>query len=248
MKRIDHNTKTKKGMRTALQFSGIALSLVLCIIVIVLYMQRNATQEKTVQILVAKEDISAQTAVSTANLSAFTVPARAVPPNAITSEKAEQILGKKLVISVQKGDILSPSYFGASKDTLQAGIANLIPQERKILYITQNDVHIFPPQLQKDNYVQIIAVNTDTEGVSTPQTVLSRVQVVDIIRTEEGIGMIGLLLTDDEVTSISSRLNGNWKLQIVMRPQIEATISDTVENTDRGASVSATVTPRNSRQ
>lgn len=202
---------------------SVIISLVLLVFVIYLLLNKNSDIE-TVKIAVANKDIYSQEVI-TKDMIGFQMFVKDYQPeNGISETEVTALIGKKTYFPVKKGDVLNASYFGNSKDGLSGGIANFIPANKKLVYVKIEDVHTFPDDLQKENRIDLIAVNQkiDTGNV---QVIAENVLVFDVIRSKESdtneINKVGLILADSEVLKLSSIFTPDWKINISIRPQNE---------------------------
>jgi Flp pilus assembly protein CpaB len=244
MKRTtDHNSK-RNAVIALMKLSGILLSSILLAATIYLYVKQNDRQVSTVKVLVAKQTLNAQQPVTAENLGIMEFVMGYEPPTAYTEADAKTIIGKKPVIAVQKGDVMLPSFFGAADTKSSIGIANLIPDGYKVVYIPRENAFSFPPELQKQSVVDVLVLNQKTDQRNAADVLLERVTVFDVIRTGEdtvdSIAYIALLLKNEEVLPLSNALTDSWKLQFVFRPTIEtASSSATLQDLDESSEASS---------
>lgn len=227
-----------------MKLSGILLSSILLAATIYLYVKQNDRQVSTVKVLVAKQTLNAQQPVTAENLGIMEFVMGYEPPTAYTEADAKTIIGKKPVIAVQKGDVMLPSFFGAADTKSSIGIANLIPDGYKVVYIPRENAFSFPPELQKQSVVDVLVLNQKTDQRNAADVLLERVTVFDVIRTGEdtvdSIAYIALLLKNEEVLPLSNALTDSWKLQFVFRPTIEtASSSATLQDLDESSEASS---------
>lgn len=239
MKRTtDHNPK-RNALQVLLKLSGIVISCVLLAAIIYLSVKQNDRQVTTVKVLVAKQTLNAQQPITAENLGIMEFVTGYEPPTAYTEPDAKTIIGKKPVIAVQKGDVILPSFFGATDTKSAIGIANLIPQGYKVVYIPREHAFSFPPELQKQSIVDVLVLNQNTKQRNAADVLLEGVTVFDVIRTGEdtvdNIAYIALLLKNEEVLPLSNTLTDSWKLQFVFRPTFETT-SATLQDFDESDS------------
>lgn len=237
MKRTtDHNPR-RNALQALLKLSALVISCGLLAATIYLYMRQNDRQVSTVKVLVAKQTLNAQQPVTAENLGVMEFVTGYEPPTAYTEADAKTIIGKKPVIAVQKGDVMLPSFFGATDTKSAIGIANLIPDGYKVLYIPRENAFSFPPELQKQSVVDVLVLNQNTEQRNAADVLLEGVTVFDVIRTGEdtidAIAYIALLLKNEEVLPLSDALTDSWKLQFVFRPTVEtASASASLQDLD----------------
>lgn len=241
MKRTsDHNPK-RNALHTLLKLSGIVLSCTLLVATIYIYISQKDRQVTTVKVLVAKQTLNAQQPVTAETLGIMEFVKGYEPPTAYTEADAKTIIGKKPVIAVQKGDVIMPSFFGAADTKSSIGIANLIPEGYKVVYIPRENAFSFPPELQKQSVVDVLVLNQNTEQRNAADVLLEGVTVFDVIRTGEdtvdAIAYIALLLKNEEVLPLSNALTDAWKLQFVFRPtQESASSSASLQDLDETSS------------
>jgi Flp pilus assembly protein CpaB len=206
----------------------VIISLVLLVLVLYLLLNKNSDIE-TVRVAVANKDIYSQEVITKEMISFQTFIKDYQPLNGISESEALSLIGNKIYLPAKKGDILNASFFGNSKDGLSGGIANFIPSGKKLVYIKSDDVHTFPDDLQKENSIDIIAVNQKDE-TGKVQIIAENVKIFDVIRNKESdtneITKAGLILNDNEVLKLSSVFTQDWKLNIAIHPQNEKTILD----------------------
>ncbi|MCX7996417.1 MAG: hypothetical protein N2691_01495 [Patescibacteria group bacterium] len=253
MKRTADVSRRNRMIRLIRNISGLVLTLLLAGgVAYSMYTQSREIKPQPVQILVARTAIPAQGSITAETIGLLTVSPDSVPPNALRKDEVSSIIGKKVVVGVAEGDILSPSLFGTSKQDLSAGIAGALESGFRVYYLSQQDVHQFPPDLRIGNVVDIYAVNIKGTDTLRAVALLSTVPVVDVLRGGEngssGILFVGFRLTGAEVEAILPRQNGDWKYQIVLRAQQDAhaakTPVDRSAETDSPSATSSGQRPR----
>ncbi|MFW5703825.1 MAG: SAF domain-containing protein [Patescibacteria group bacterium] len=238
MKLTTEKQNNKKLITNGLRAVGVFLSVSLLVTSIILYSQlkKNSNVElETVQVLIAAEDISALHNISSDDVVSQQFVKGFEPANAFTLEQFSDINGKKILLSVQKGDIISPSHFGVNKSGKSRGIANTLPPEQQAVFLSKEDVHIFPPDLYEGNFVDIVAINTDDSSQNKVEVLLQNVEVFEIVKSggnsADNTDIVGFLVTPEQALTISEKLDGSWLFQINLRSQ----------NTDRTATSSAPI-------
>lgn len=243
MKRISDNTIGARSIFFLTKSFGVLLSIVLFVAVIYLLATKNGQTEDTRLFAVASRDITGQSIIAKDMITFAPFPVNHTPVNGISADHASQLIGKKPLIPVQRGDIFTPSMFGTTNANLSGGLANTIPQGLKLTYIKGDDVHVFPPDIQKDNRIDLVAVN-QKEGNSI-QLVASNVSVFDVTHThennEEIVNQVGILLTDQQALALAAKLTPDWKLNITVHPQVESKIAD--QSLERVASAESNLKP-----
>jgi Flp pilus assembly protein CpaB len=224
----------------------VVFSLILSLIVLsaaglAFYTGSREDRITTVDLLVAKREIGPRSTVVAEDLAAMRFVEGYEPPNAIPAKEVSRIVGRETITRIQKGDVIAPSLFGATDGNLDAGIAGIIPDGKRVTYITPDDTHVIPPDIRRGNRVDVVAIAKDAVDPDT-QRILNGVEVFDVVRSaEEGsetISLLGILLTENENARLSSRLTSKWTLQVLQIPQNEKPVPVTNED-DRDASPSA---------
>lgn len=244
MKRAGEVSRTLGALRLFRKFGSVILTVILLTAIASFALSRGDSEpSQTTEILIARGPIPAQSTVRADNIALLTVSKSSVPPNALTKDQVSRIIGKKVVINVEEGDVISPSLFGTSKTDLSLGIAGTLESGSRLYYLNAADVHQFPPDLRAGNRIDIYAVNLKNSGTSRAIPVLSSAPVIDVLRMgengAEGIAGIGLKLNDEQVVALLSRQNGDWKFQIVLRAQqdsIPAAINATMSASEADSS------------
>lgn len=226
--------------------ASVIISLVLLVLVIYLLLNRNSDIE-TVRIAVANKDIYANEVVTKEMISFQSFIKNYHPVNGITEKDANSLIGKKIYLPVKKGDVMNASLFGDSKEGLPGGIANFIPLGKKLVYIKSDDVHTFPDDLQKENTIDIVAVNQKSDTSNT-QIIAENIKIFDVIRSKESdtneISKVGLILSDNEVLKLSTVFTQDWKLNIVVHPQNEIPVLvNTLQKVASNEATTVTPTP-----
>lgn len=203
---------------------GVIISIILLVVIMFLVINKNNYQRETIRFAVASKSIQAQQPITKDMIVFQEFEKGFTPINGITEEESTQLIGKKPFIPLQRGDIFNPGLFGATKGDLSGGIANMIPNGKKLVYIQADDVHVFPQDLQKDNRVDIIAVN-QKEPSNNTEVIAENITIFDVVHTQDnGIDIIsktGLLLSDIEIITLSSKFTSDWKLSLSVHPQNE---------------------------
>jgi Flp pilus assembly protein CpaB len=217
---------------------GVIISIILLVVIVFLVMNKNNNQHETLRYAVARKSISAQQPITKDMIVFQEFEKGFTPINGITEEEASQLIGKKVFIPLQRGDIFNPGLFGATKGDLSGGIANMIPNGKKLVYIQADDVHVFPQDLQKDNRVDIIAVN-QKETSNNTEVVAENITIFDVVHTQDNgldsITKAGLLMSDIEIIKVSSKFTSDWKLSLSVHPQHEQETNSSSLNTQNAS-------------
>lgn len=242
MKRTAEYSRGTAFFRTLLRFAGFIFSAVLLIASVYLFIQQQNTTPQKVQIVVAKQDIPAQTVITQDMVVLQEYIIGYTPKNAYTPETVGNIFGQKPLITIRSGDVLLPSQFGSSQDGSSQGIASIIPEGQKLLYLKKSDIHATPPDLQTGHQIQIIAVNTESDR-PTNEIIVSGIKVAEVLRSAENaidaVEFIGIFVTSQQAEVLTSRLGSNWTLHITILPANET--FDATVNNDSTASPEATI-------
>ncbi len=175
-----------------------------------------------VDYLVATRDIAPLEAISSKDVAIYSFPENAKPPKGITTEQAGSIFGQRALITIRKGELLSPSFFGVQEVGNGNNIASALPEGTRLVYFHTADFHAVPPELQKQNRIDIYAIPQNKDAGTKALKIIDSVEIFDVVHAkgDEG-GMLGLLVNDEQADSVSTYLNSDWKLQIVLKPAKE---------------------------
>lgn len=232
MKTISDNTVRAKILLILTKSAGIVISITLLCTVIYLVFTKNSSDIPVEKFAVATEDISAQEVITEKNISFQPFVEGFTPKNGIRETQVKELIGKKTYLQIKKGDVLSISYFGLNNGTISGGIASFIPKNKKLVYLKNEDVHTFPSEIQKNNRIDLIAVNQKQDN-NNIKVLAENIDVFDIALSKDeeadGISKIGLLMSDKEVLDLSSVLTSDWKINIALHPQNE-TVKDSLIN------------------
>lgn len=252
MKRTAEYSRGAGLLRNTLRFSGFFFSVVLLIVTVYLFFQQQKNAPAKVQIVVAKQDIPSQTALTQDMLILQEYIAGYAPQNAFTTETIGKVIGQKSLITIRSGDILLPSQFGSSEDGSNLGITTVIPGGQKLLYLKKSDIHAVPPDIQTGHLIQISAVNTDSDNPRS-EILVSGIKVAEVLRSAENaidaVEFIGVFVTDEQDEVLTSRLGSSWILHIALLPAnqvIESVVNENVLATPSAAV--RTPTPTNDEE
>lgn len=243
MKRIYPTSGTAHVIHIIRRWGGLILSLILFIISFgIYYISRDQNEITYVNYIIAKRDIPALEIISPNDLSVIQFAEQTVPPNGIDEKNVENIIGKKAIISIKKGDLLSPTFFGLQELAKGNNITSAIPTGKRLQYLNVTDFHSLPPNLNNNNRIDIYSILTDERNTKA-EKVLSSIEVFDIVQgkieNKESVIMVGLLFTDSQSQIISSYLNDTWKLNMVLIPQNEPIPSVDIKDVTTTSSQSA---------
>lgn len=209
------------------RWGSLITSLIIFILSVGLYFFSFQTKKEIyVPYLVANRDILPLEEIKPSDISLYSFPEKAQPPKGIRESDAAKVIGQKTLITVRKGDLFSPSFFGVQDIGKGNNIAAVIPKEMRLMYLNASDFHTLPPDLQKKNKIDIYAIpESDEANSELAARILTGIEVFDVITgktdTGEGVVLIGLLLNDTQTKQLNSYLTTDWSLQSVLRPQNE---------------------------
>ncbi|TMF41281.1 MAG: hypothetical protein E6I30_00120 [Chloroflexi bacterium] len=118
---------TPTSMRTPLFIFGVALALVAFLVMFafgIVFVSRTQPTG-TVPVVVAKSDIDARASIGPDDLTISSLPASAVPPNAILH--ISQLTGMWAVVQIYKGQAISANLVAANPDDLTAATSAYLP-------------------------------------------------------------------------------------------------------------------------
>ncbi len=223
MKRITQEKSFSRVGSFLIRWGGLITSVVLIGILISMVVADSRKQEVImVDYLVTTRDIAPLETISSKDVAIYSFPENAKPPTGITTDQAKSIFGQRALITIRKGELLSPSFFGVQEVGNGNNIASALPEGKRLVYFHSADFHAVPPDLQKQNHIDIYAVPQNKDVGTKAVKIITSVEVFDMYRSKNDEGsMLGLLVDDTQADSVSTYLNSDWKLQIVLKPAKE---------------------------
>jgi Flp pilus assembly protein CpaB len=144
-----------------------------------------------------------------------------IPKNSISVENIDEVMGKTALVTMDKGDVISPSVVSIEGDA--AGrLASVIGKDKKIMTFSSADVHTIPEVLRVGDRITIYAVDPKA---NTKMILMSEVEILQIIRKTSDDNKSGEIISfaivagDDGVLNISESLAKENFLQIAIEPR-----------------------------
>src|SRR5579872_2452977 len=134
------------------------------------------------KVVVAKQTLSAQTALTSDNVELRDVTQDAVQPNAATS--MADVQGKSLIVPVAAGQqILAPFLGGADQPDVKK-LADLVPAGKRAMSVTFTELNTAGGLVAPGDFVDVIGVfNKDTLGKDQSMLLLQDVQVLAVAQS-----------------------------------------------------------------
>jgi len=197
---------TPTNMRTPLFIFGIALALVAFLVMFafgIVFVGRTQPTG-TIPVVVAKNNIDARASIGPDDLTISSIPASAVPPNAILH--ISQLTGYSAIVQIYKGQAISDNLVASNPDELTAGASAYLPIPDGYVAATlptseQQGVAGF---ISQGDYINVIAVaNTALFSPRNPRSVSRTVfSSIHVIR----VGPQSLVQKQGQVQGLSSSI------------------------------------------
>jgi len=178
---------TPTNMRTPLFIFGIALALVAFLVMFafgIVFVGRTQPTG-TIPVVVAKNNIDARASIGPDDLTISSLPASAVPPNAILH--ISQLTGMWAVVQIYKGQAISANLVAANPDDLTAATSAYLPIPAGYVAATlpTGEQQGVGGYIHQGDYINVIAVtNTALFSPRNPRsvarTVFSSVHVIRV--------------------------------------------------------------------
>ena len=163
-----------------LMIGGLALALGLVVSFYVYNRLRSfagATNERSVQVYVAANDIQVGAKLADRDIRLATFPQSSVPSSAYA--RKSQVIGRGAVLPISQGDFILPNKLAA--EDAGAGLPSMIPQGMRAVSVRVNDVVSVAGFVQPGTRVDVLA--TGNQGASNERqttTVLENVAVIAV--------------------------------------------------------------------
>src|SRR5579864_4719621 len=141
--------------------------------------QAAALSPSKVKAVVAKQPLSAGTALTPDNVAVTDTPADALQPNAATS--IADVQGKALLVPVAQGQQIVASLLGNASQSDGQKLADLVPAGKRAMSVTFTELNSAGGLVAPGDFVDVIGVfNKDTLGKDQSMLLLQDVQVLAV--------------------------------------------------------------------
>src|ERR1039458_1286902 len=138
----------------------------------------GANNERSVQVVVAADDIQVGSKLGDHDLRLAVLPQSSVPPNAYS--RKSQVLGRGAVLPIGQGDFILPSKLAA--EDAGSGLPSMIPPGMRAVSVRVNDVVSVAGFVQPGTRVDVLATGSEGNERQTT-TVLENVAVIAVGRS-----------------------------------------------------------------
>jgi pilus assembly protein CpaB len=163
-----------------LMIGGLALAIGLLVSYYVYNQMRassGANNERSVQVLVAANDIQVGAKLADRDIRMATVPQSSVPPNAFTRKSL--VIGRGAVLPISRGDFILTNKLAA--EDAGAGLPSMIPQGMRAISVRVNDVVSVAGFVQPGTRVDVLSTGNQGSGNERQTTtVLENVAVIAV--------------------------------------------------------------------
>src|ERR1035438_800443 len=137
----------------------------------------GANNERSVQVVVAADDIQVGSKLGDHDLRLAVLPQSSVPPNAYS--RKSQVLGRGAVLPIGQGDFILPSKLAA--EDAGSGLPSMIPPGMRAVSVRVNDVVSVAGFVQPGTRVDVLATGSEGNGNDRQTTtVLENVAVIAV--------------------------------------------------------------------
>ena len=210
-----------------LMIGGLALAVGLLVAFTVYNRLRtpNASNEPSVRVVVAANDIQIGTKLSDHDVRVIALPISAIPPGAYSSPS--KVLDRGAVLPINKGEFILPSKLAALE--AGAGLPSMIPQGMRAVSVRVNDVVSVAGFVQPGTRVDVLATGSEGNGNDRQTTtVLENVAVIAVGKNLNGNGLtegpaapvITLLVSPDDAQKLAL-VSQEGRIQLSLRNPLD---------------------------
>lgn len=143
-----------------------------------------------------------------------------VPENSILASRKKEVVGKTVLTFLLKGDIVTPHSFGKTLAELPVQVSKILKDDKKAFYLKRSDIATVPGGLSLSDRIDIFGVKKDK---TSQEKFLENVEVIDIHQASAeqtgSIDLIGLALTEEQITRLTKVIAEEWFLEVAIRPK-----------------------------
>jgi len=181
--------------------------------------------ERSVQVMVAANDIQVGTKLEPHDIRPVTLPQSAVPPGAYTSPS--QVLGRGAILPMSKGEFLLPGKLAALN--AGAGLPSMIPPGMRAVSVRVNDVVSVAGFVQPGTRVDVLATGNRGGGNDRQTTtVLENVAVIAVGKSldrnaspeAQSAPVITLLVSPDDAQKLAL-VSQEGRIQLSLRNPLD---------------------------
>jgi Flp pilus assembly protein CpaB len=168
-------------------------------------------------VLIAGDDIPKDSLLSQNQISTQKFLEGHLPQHAVAEAKKELLLGKRALVNIRAGDILTPSLLGETDSNI-ARLTQLIDKDKSIFTLSPKDVHMLSPLLEVGNRVALYIVDIKNDKKIK---LLEHVRIIEVSRTGDKktsgeISSVSLELGSDDITKVSEALAKEWFVELAI--------------------------------
>jgi pilus assembly protein CpaB len=184
----------------------------------------GANNERSVQVVVAADDIQVGSKLGDHDLRLAVLPQSSVPPNAYS--RKSQVLGRGAVIPIGQGDFILPSKLAA--EDAGSGLPSMIPPGMRAVSVRVNDVVSVAGFVQPGTRVDVLATGSEGNERQTT-TVLENVAVIAVGRSlldrivtgeTQNAPVITLLVSPDDAQKLTLA-SQEGRIQLALRNPLD---------------------------
>lgn len=175
----------------------------------------------TLQVVVINSDLLAHTQIRESDVSVVPFIKGYVPLTAYEADKLPEVVGKYSVVPLKRGEVVTESLVSNTKDT-STGFSSTIRSNQKGFFLKSSDLHTSPEGIRTNDIIDIVAIQVDGSGAkSAPVRLLQKINVIDtrFAGDQAGLSLIGLSLSDDQISTLSTALANKMLLEVVIYPR-----------------------------
>jgi pilus assembly protein CpaB len=184
----------------------------------------GANNERSVQVVVAADDIQVGSKLGDHDLRLAVLPQSSVPPNAYS--RKSQVLGRGAVLPIGQGDFILPSKLAA--EDAGSGLPSMIPPGMRAVSVRVNDVVSVAGFVQPGTRVDVLATGSEGNERQTT-TVLENVAVIAVGRSlldrivtgeTQNAPVITLLVSPDDAQKLTLA-SQEGRIQLALRNPLD---------------------------
>jgi pilus assembly protein CpaB len=185
----------------------------------------GASNERSVQVVVAADDIQVGSKLADRDVRLAVLPQSSVPPNAFS--RKSQVLGRGAVLPITQGDFILPSKLAA--EDAGSGLPSMIPPGMRAVSVRVNDVVSVAGFVQPGTRVDVLATGNEGGNERQTTTVLENVAVIAVGRSlldriitgeTQTAGVITLLVSPDDAQKLTLA-SQEGRIQLALRNPLD---------------------------